>query len=1112
MKVIGTYSFLPWLRQGVANTIASPDNDSSVKTRARISVSLQLTGKAVAGGAGDLTQPISQEVSLYGPGDIVGIDARAVVRTEPRNWVTNFESNYLPAIDFYDEDFVWRYTPAAPDGTGLHLRPWLALIALTEDEFKDGPATADRPSPFVTVANPASFPPADQLWAWAHVHCNQSLGANQDELVSTDMDGVLGRLQSMLGGNPDLAYSRLMCPRRLDDNTGYHMFVIPTFETGRLGGLGLNPDDAPHATFSAWAHYDKKEQEGNYPYYYRWFFKTGSHGDFEYLVSLLKPQPVDPHVGSRDMDVLYPGSNIPAITNTTPPGVLLLGGALRVPDDALSQDDQNKRNADEGWANPYPQPFQSALAKFINLQDDYRVKKPSDANSDTKLGPGTDDDPDPLITAPLYGQWHSLTQRLLYKRDGSTADNSTNWVHRLNLDPHFRVPAAFGADVVETNAEEYMNDAWEQIGDVLAANARIRRWQLAKEVSWRWHTQSLQPMTAANQERALMVMAPVARRVMSGPATVASLAVTSLVPPVYTSTVMRRAIRPGSRLMTALPFNATVTQQNLLSRVNSGAVTAAPPKTVPPGVPTLGQAVNAAIPPGTPAWLLDLLAKYPWLTFAVFGAALVIALLLAFIPGGLIFALLVLAAGLYATYLLNKWKKAGEPAQSIQENNQTPATVDTLPKSPDFVLSEPGSSFRPSTGTTDSATAVRFKAALRDSYSLVAATAALPRPPVPIAVDLASLTSTMVKAVDPQVTIPLRALSTISIPDWVRQQMGDQFGEVMAYPKIDLPMYCPLKGLSDELFLPNINLIPVNSITLVETNQKFIESYMVGLNHEFARKLLWREYPTDQRGSYFRQFWDVSGYFNADNLPPDQLKEKLYDIPELHRWALNTDLGQHNNREAPDHTGEQAVLVIRGELLKKYPTAVVYAHHAQWGRTKDNAIDLTQSRSLQDIDDAFEDHPPHDVVRTPLFEAKVDPDIYFFGFDLTVPEAKGGNGQNPNDDPGWFFVIKQRPGEPRFGLELNRPTAQAEVFDEVTWDDASAGIKPGAFLQASELTTVTLADPDSTEDKNSDKKDQHADDAAVDPAQASAARWAYLLFRAPVMVAVHADEMLKDIN
>ena len=60
------------------------------------------------------------------------------------------------------------------------------------------------------------------------------------------------------------------------------------------------------------------------------------------------------------------------------------------------------------------------------------------------------------------------------------------------------------------------------------------------------------------------------------------------------------------------------------------------------------------------------------------------------------------------------------------------------------------------------------------------------------------------------------------------QQIGDQFGEVMAYPKIDLPMYQPLKGISSELFLPNSISISPNSITLIETNQKFIEAYMVG--------------------------------------------------------------------------------------------------------------------------------------------------------------------------------------------------------------------------------------------------------------------------------------------
>ena len=40
-----------------------------------------------------------------------------------------------------------------------------------------------------------------------------------------------------------------------------------------------------------------------------------------------------------------------------------------------------------------------------------------------------------------------------------------------------------------------------------------------------------------------------------------------------------------------------------------------------------------------------------------------------------------------------------------------------------------------------------------------------------------------------------------------------------------------------ELLLPNINRIAANSITLIESNRGFIEAYMVGLNHEFARKL-----------------------------------------------------------------------------------------------------------------------------------------------------------------------------------------------------------------------------------------------------------------------------------
>ena len=66
---------------------------------------------------------------------------------------------------------------------------------------------------------------------------------------------------------------------------------------------------------------------------------------------------------------------------------------------------------------------------------------------------------------------------------------------------------------------------------------------------------------------------------------------------------------------------------------------------------------------------------------------------------------------------------------------------------------------------------------------------------------------------------------------------------------------------------------------------------MVGLNHEMARELLWREYPTDQRGSYFRQFWDVSGYLPGAGEDVSNLSEKLKDIPEIHTWRKASKLG-----------------------------------------------------------------------------------------------------------------------------------------------------------------------------------------------------------------------------
>jgi len=317
-------------------------------------------------------------------------------------------------------------------------------------------------------------------------------------------------------------------------------------------------------------------------------------------------------------------------------------------------------------------------------------------------------------------------------------------------------------------------------------------------------------------------------------------------------------------------------------------------------------------------------------------------------------------------------------------------------------------------------------------------------------------------------------------------------------------MYEALTELGSELFLPNVGLIPQNSITLLETNQVFIESYMVGLNHEFARELLWREYPTDQRGTYFRQFWDVSGYLDPSGLGADALREKLYDIPKLHRWNRTSTLGDHDNRQPPGSPPKQeVVLAIRGELLKRYPTAVIYAHRADWQRTSSGVIDKSLIRRPIELTPSEEDAPPRSKVKTPLYQAKVDPDITFFGFDLTVEQAVG----DPNsDDAGWFFIIKERPGEPRFGLDISRDGAPINTWSDLAWDDVTVEhsqirIQPG--MQTHQLLTAPPAS------EGPEEIEQHAQDRQLRwNEHTNAADVAYILYQLPVLVAVHAAEIL----
>ncbi|MDO9353876.1 MAG: hypothetical protein Q7T55_09275, partial [Solirubrobacteraceae bacterium] len=209
---------------------------------------------------------------------------------------------------------------------------------------------------------------------------------------------------------------------------------------------------------------------------------------------------------------------------------------------------------------------------------------------------------------------------------------------------------------------------------------------------------------------------------------------------------------------------------------------------------------------------------------------------------------------------------------------------------------------------------------------------------------------------------------------------------VMAAPRFDQPMYAPLRDLSPELLLPGLERVTANSVLGLATNRRFVEAYLVGLNVEMGRELLWRGFPTDQRGTCFAHFWDSA----AASAPRP-------DIEPLHRWGTRP-LGDAEGAPAR----EQFVMLMRSALLRRYPGAVIYAAKAEW--RGDRRVPSTQ---------------PQDEVH-PSFRGSVEPDVSFFGFDLTVKQAVGtpGDASGPSGDEGWFIVLQEQPGEPRFGFDL----------------------------------------------------------------------------------------------
>ncbi|MCH8525378.1 MAG: hypothetical protein LAT52_12585, partial [Balneolales bacterium] len=252
--ILAEFKLFPFLRKGLA--AGSSSNGS---------LSLGLTIKrSNDDGSTSSEETITKDLSTYGPGDIIGIDQRLIIRTSPEKHVYDFETTNLVAIEFSRPDFPWMFTPVSPDGDKLW--PWIVLIVVKSSDA-DVSNNPRNPLPILTINNPSGLPALNKAWSFAHVQGDK------------DVPDSNTNWEALLEQTPEKLISRIVSPQALDANEKYKAFLVPAYKSGVKAGLGeaFTGDESD----PAWT---GSEVSLRLPVYYHWEFGTGDKGDFKTLV------------------------------------------------------------------------------------------------------------------------------------------------------------------------------------------------------------------------------------------------------------------------------------------------------------------------------------------------------------------------------------------------------------------------------------------------------------------------------------------------------------------------------------------------------------------------------------------------------------------------------------------------------------------------------------------------------------------------------------------------------------------------------------------------------------------------------------------------------------
>jgi hypothetical protein len=216
--------------------------------------------------------------------------------------------------------------------------------------------------------------------------------------------------------------------------------------------------------------------------------------------------------------------------------------------------------------------------------------------------------------------------------------------------------------------------------------------------------------------------------------------------------------------------------------------------------------------------------------------------------------------------------------------------------------------------------------------------------------DLDAFAGIVSQAIDPTVARPPAVERVLSTLPGIKD-----IGPVEIEPELDLPLWSFVSDRAPDWMLPGAGDLLDGDVVALGTNSVFVESYLVGANHQASAELRWRNVPLVTRWSPLRKFW--------------QRKNGLLDIVPIRQWKAADPLGSAALLP-PKHPGDEAVVAFRTTLFRRYPYTVVYLYKQKNDWSKPDPLVALDLNSRVD----------------PGFTGTIGRDITFFGFPVKPQE------------------------------------------------------------------------------------------------------------------------------